>query len=163
MNSTAGYTQFPFVNATGGYGTESAWSWSNQYNWATGGGYSTLFSSTSWQKGPVFDSSKGLRGVPDVSWVADPATGVAVDLYNPSSNTYSYFVIRGTSVGSASWAGAIALLDQKAGGRLGLITPSLYSIFNNPQKYSKAFYDVTSGNNNPDSASVGWDPLTGLG
>ena len=46
---------------------------------------------------------------------------------------------------------------------MGLITPSLYSIFNNPQEYSKAFHDVTSGNNNPDSAGVGWDPLTGLG
>ena len=53
MNSTAGYTQFPYVNATGGYGTESAWSWSNQYNWATGGGYSTLFSSTTGRKGRV--------------------------------------------------------------------------------------------------------------
>ena len=163
MNTTSGYAQFPYVNATGGYGSETAWSWSSQYGWATGGGYSTLFPPSSWQKGTGFDSSKGQRGVPDVSWDADPATGVAVVLYDPSSSTYFYYVIGGTSVGSPSWAGSLALLDQKAGGRLGLITPSLYSVFNNPAEYSKAFHDITSGNNNPDSAGVGWDPVTGLG
>ena len=66
-------------------------------------------------------------------------------------------------MGSPSWAGSMALFDQKAGGRLGLITPALYSILNNQQEYAKAFHDITSGNNNPYSAGVGWDPLTGLG
>jgi len=163
MSTTSGTIQFPYSNATGGYGSETAWSWSNTNGWSTGGGYSTLYPAPPWQHGTGFDSSKGTKGSPDVAWDADPATGVAISLFDTGLGAVSYFVEGGTSVGSPSWAGSMALLDQKAGGRLGLITPALYSILNNPQEYFKAFHDVTSGNNNPYSAGVGWDPLTGLG
>ena len=44
MNTTSGTIQFPYSNATGGYGSESAWSWSNSNLWGTGGGYSTFVS-----------------------------------------------------------------------------------------------------------------------
>lgn len=161
MNTTSGYTQFPYSNATGSYGYETAWSWSDYYGAATGGGYSTLFGTPQWQSGPGF--SGGGRGVPDVSWDADPQTGVIVSISNGPGAGFTYYVIGGTSVGSPSWAGSMALIDQKAGGKLGLITPAVYSILNNPSEYSKAFHDVTVGNNNPDSATVGWDPLTGVG
>ena len=161
MNTTSGFTQFPYSNATGGYGAETAWSWSNLADGATGGGYSTLFGTPQWQYGPGF--SGGARGVPDVSWDADPQTGVIVSVSNGPSAGFSYFIVGGTSVGSPSWAGSFALIDQKAGAKLGLITPALYSILNNPAEYSKTFHDVTVGNNNPDSAGVGWDPLTGIG
>jgi len=161
MNTTSGFTQFPYSNATGGYGTETAWSWNNFQNGATGGGYSTLFGTPQWQSGQGL--SGGSRGVPDVSWDADPQTGVIVSVSNGPGAGFTYYVVGGTSVGSPSWAGSLALIDQKAGGRLGLINPALYSIFNNPAEYSKAFHDITIGNNNPDSAGVGWDPLTGIG
>jgi len=163
MNTTAGTLQFPYSNATGGYGSETAWSWSNEFSWGTGGGYSTLFPTPPWQHGTGFDSSIGTRGAPDLAWDADPATGVAIALYDPAVAAVSYFVEGGTSVGSPSWAGALATIEQKAGHKLGLITPQIYSIFNSPGEYSKVFHDVTSGNNNPDSAGVGWDPLTGIG
>ncbi|MDG6924324.1 MAG: right-handed parallel beta-helix repeat-containing protein, partial [Nitrososphaerota archaeon] len=161
MNVTSGYTQFPYSNATGSYGYETAWSWSDYYGGATGGGYSTLFGTPQWQTGPGL--SGGGRGAPDVSWDADPQTGVIVSISNGVGAGFTYYVIGGTSVGSPSWAGSMALIDQKVGGKLGLITPEIYSILNNPSQYSKAFHDVTRGNNNPNSASVGWDPLTGVG
>ena len=80
MNTTSGTIQFPYSNATGGYGSETAWSWSNQYSWATGGGYGTVFPTPPWQHGTGFDSSQGTKGSPDVAWDADPATGVAISL-----------------------------------------------------------------------------------
>ena len=98
-----------------------------------------------------------------MSWDADPQTGVIVSVSNGASGGFTYFVVGGTSVGSPSWAGSLALIEQKAGGKLGLINPALYSILNNPAEYSKTFHDITIGNNNPDSAGVGWDPLTGIG
>ena len=122
-----------------------------------------MYPAPPWQHGPGFDASQGMKGSPDVAWDADPATGVAISLFDIGIGSVSYFVEGGTSVGSPSWAGSMALLDQKSGGKLGLITPELYSILNNPQEYAKAFRDVTSGNNNPDAAGVGWDPLTGVG
>ena len=161
MNSTAGYFQIPYANASGSYGTETAWSWSNSENAATGGGYSTFFGAPAWQSGPGFAGS--TRGAPDVAWDADTATGVLVAISNGPGQPITYYVVGGTSVGSPSWAGSLALIDQKAGGKLGFLNPSIYSILNKPSEYSKAFHDVTVGNNNPNSAGAGWDPMTGVG
>ena len=153
MKTTSGSLQFPYTNATGEYGTETAWSWNNVYDWGTGGGSSTLFPRPEWQTIPGL----GMRGAPDVSWDADPMTGVIVGVEG------SYYIIGGTSVGSPSLAGSLATLEQKAGQKLGLINPTLYSILNSPTEYSKVFHDTTVGNNDPNSASPGWDPLTGMG
>jgi hypothetical protein len=130
--------------------------------WATGGGWSTLFAQPSWQAGPGV-LNNGQRGNPDVAWDADPQTGVVVPVFNNANGFYYFYVLGGTSVGSPCWAGAMALIDQKAGSPLGFINPAIYSILNNPAEYSKAFHDVTVGNNNPYSATKGWGPLTGIG
>jgi len=156
MQTSSGYLGFPFTNATGTYGTETAWSWNNLFDWGTGGGYSSIFGRPYWQQGegvPV----KGPRGAPDVAWDADVQTGVLVYVYG------SWWIIGGTSVGSPSWAGSMALIDQRAGQSLGYINPYLYTILNNQTLYSKAFHDITVGDNNPYQASKGWDPLTGVG
>lgn len=156
MSTSSGYLQMPYANATGGYGAETAWSWNNVQGWGTGGGESTLFARPEWQTGLGL-SGTTMRGAPDISWDADPQTGVLV-FVEGGFNIYG-----GTSVGSPSLAGSLATLEQKAGERLGLINPTLYSILNNASEYSKAFHDVTVGNNNPNSASPGWDSLTGVG
>ena len=61
MQTQSGYLTWPFMNATGGYGTETAWSWNNLNGWGTGGGFSTLFAKPSWQTGPGV-SSNPTRG-----------------------------------------------------------------------------------------------------
>jgi len=160
MNTTSGYYQFPYANATGTYGNETAWSWNNYYGWGTGGGWSTLFGRPSWQTGPGVVNN-GERGNPDVAWDADPQTGVLVSIY--SAGAYEYYIIGGTSVGSPSWAGSMALIDQKAGSPLGFIDPTMYSILNNPAEYAKTFHDIMVGDNDPDTATKGWNPLTGVG
>jgi subtilase family serine protease len=160
-STTSGYQEYwpstpAAANSTGTYGYETAWSWNDYYQWGTGGGFSTFFNQPSWQSGPGVPSGE-TRGDPDVSWDADPLTGVLVYIND------SLGVIGGTSVGSPSWAGSMALIDQAAGHNLGLINPSLYSIMNNSSEYAKAFHDITVGDNNPNLAGTGWDPLTGVG
>ncbi|MHB8565795.1 MAG: NosD domain-containing protein [Nitrososphaerales archaeon] len=160
INSTSGYIQYPFSNASGSYGSETAWSWNNAFNWGTGGGYSTLFSKPAWQN---VGTSNSMRGVPDVSWVADVQTGVIVGIYDQTTRSLAYQIVGGTSVGSPSWAGSLAVMIQKAGQKLGTINPLIYSILQNTTEYSKAFHDITQGDNNPLSAGPGWDPVTGIG
>lgn len=155
LAGNTGYIEFP-GNATGGYGYETAWSWNDVWEWGTGGGPSTLFGRPSWQTGSGLPGND-TRAVPDVSWDADPQTGVLVDVDGV------YYIVGGTSVGSPSWAGSMAVMDQFAGRNLGLVNPDLYAIYNNPSEYAKAFHDVQVGNNDPNQAGRGWDPDTGIG
>ena len=129
---------------------------------ATGGGYSTIFARPSWQAGPGLSTSTGGRGDPDVGWVADPATGVIIGVYQQGSGVL-YTVIGGTSVGAPSWSGVAADMDQKLEAISALLNPTIYSILNDNSEYAKAFHDVTKGNNNPNDAGAGWDQLTGVG
>ena len=73
-----------YLNADNSYDYETAWSWNSTYNWGTGGGASTQEKEPSYQDslpGQPF----GGRETPDVSFVADPLTGVAVyDSYDES-------------------------------------------------------------------------------
>jgi len=156
MQTSSGYLQYPFTNATGTYGTETAWSWNNYWDWGTGGGYSSIFGRPYWQQGEGVPVT-GPRGAPDVAWDADVQTGVTVYVNG------AWWIVGGTSVGAPSWAGSMALIDQRAGQSLGYINPYLYTILNNQTLYSKAFHDITVGDNNPYQASKGWDPLTGVG
>ena len=77
----------------------------------------------------------------------------------------------GTSASAPIWAALIALADQYAGRRLGLVNPAIYQIARGP-RYHQAFHDVTKGNNTVQfppttitgyQAAPGWDPVTGWG
>jgi subtilase family serine protease len=137
----------------------------------TGGGYSSIYPQPAYQKNVTYNAH---RAVADVSWDADPSTGVPVVL---SISGATYIVpFGGTSVGAPAWAGVAALANQKAGKRLGFLNSSIYRILQSTS-YTKAFNDVTSGNNAVDiidsngheiyiegyEASAGWDPATGVG
>jgi subtilase family serine protease len=57
---------------------------------------------------------------------------------------------------------------NQADGALGFLMPRLYQIYANPALYSKAFHDITAGNNSFGgitgySAATGWDAASGLG
>lgn len=161
------------ANVTNGsYNAEVTWNEWNAGDGATGGGFSSLFATPNYQQ-----SVPGIgatRGVPDVAFDADPLTGVPVVL---SIQGATYIVpFGGTSVGSPVWAGIVALANQYAGHRLGFLNDRLYKILKN-KNYSKAFHDITLGDNtvtlfdqngNPVpvpgyNAGSGWDAVTGLG
>jgi len=135
---------------------ETAWTARGKENGgATGGGISTLFDAPDYQVTHLrgFDTTR--RGVPDVSAVADPATGCVV-IFEGQRQT-----VGGTSLSAPIWAGITALVNQAQGKPAGFFLPQLYA---NPA----ALRDITSGNNSYNSvpgypAGPGWDPCTGLG
>jgi subtilase family serine protease len=90
------------VDASGNYVSESGWS-------KSGGGSSNVESQPAYQNGIVPGT---MRGVPDVSFVADPTTGVSVyDSYNNGVAT-PWHQLGGTSLAAPAWAGLFAVADQ---------------------------------------------------
>ena len=169
--SPGGFPSFsPNVVAVGGttltisgtsYVSETGWSWNSSYGWGTGGGQSTYETEPSYQTGV---QSSGWRQTPDVSFDADPLTGVAIyDSYEEGSST-PWVQIGGTSVSSPCWAGLIAIGDQLRAsvgsptmdGRTQTL-PALYAM------PAADFHDIISGNNNGHSAGPGYDMVTGIG
>ena len=138
---------------------------------ASGGGRSVLFARPGYQdqvRGVVGNS----RGVPDISMSA--ACNGAVDVYQSVPGTPAgWYPTCGTSEATPLFAGIVALADQVARHRLGLINPALYamSALNEP-----GLTDVTSGNNSVTftrngrqvtvpgaAAGPGYDLASGLG
>ena len=136
-----------------------------------GGGFSHVFGVPTFQTGALPTGSTPIsagRGVPDVGYQASARTGVLV--YDTDFSTGGgWFIVGGTSSGSPQWAALVAIAAQKNGGPLGLINPALYRIGADSARWSKDFFDVTTGNNQADptipgfNATPGWDPVTGLG
>ncbi len=153
--SPGNYPAFsPNVVAVGGtslylsgnnYSSETAWS-------GSGGGQSSYESEPSYQSSV---QSSGKRQIPDVSFDADPNTGVAIyDSYNGGSSD-PWYQIGGTSLSSPCWAGLIAIADQlRAGQGLAALDgatqtlPKLYSLL------AADFHKITNGS---------YDDITGLG
>lgn len=86
---------------------------------------------------PRYQRQAGLRGkyrlVPDISWLADPYTGVEVFCTGsscfgiPSSGIY-VGVVGGTSLSCPMFSGMWAIANQKAGYPLGLAAASVYNL-----------------------------------
>lgn len=165
--SAVGGTTLAADAVTGVYSSEVAWS-------GSGGGVSTVYTLPNYQSG--ISGLSGGRGVPDVAYNADPASGVLVvwssQLYGPDQ----LFIFGGTSAGAPQWSGLAALADQLAHKRLGFLNGGLYRI-GQGAAYAKNFNDVVSGTNdfstddgnggtitvNGYSAGIRWDPVTGWG
>ena len=91
-----------YLNANDTYNSEAGWS-------GSGGGKSVYEAEPAYQDGV---QSTGLRTTPDVSFDANPNTGVAVyDSYNGTSAT-PWEQIGGTSMAAPSWAGLLAIANQ---------------------------------------------------
>ncbi|HET6500790.1 MAG TPA: PQQ-binding-like beta-propeller repeat protein [Amycolatopsis sp.] len=137
---------------------ETAWS-------GSGGGRSYVEPTPAYQQGVV----TGGRGIPDVSFDADPVTGVAVYDTSPVQGQTGWFQVGGTSLGAPTWSAIIASADQlrDAAGK-----PRLVAANGAAQQaiYAAAgqLGDVVSGPPNgfcPGlcSAGTGYDYVTGLG
>jgi kumamolisin len=136
------------VNAsTGAESSETGWS-------DSGGGVSTVFSRPSWQTGAGVPSGT-MRLVPDVASDGDPNTGGLVILRGRSLQ------IGGTSLGTPTWAGYCALINQSrtaSQGSLGFLGPKIYPLIGTGD-----FRDITSGSNGDYTAGAGYDLVTGIG
>jgi subtilase family serine protease len=154
--------------AAGTYQSEVAWN-EPDFQAATGGGYSKVYSEPSYQEGTIHGGKQ--RAVPDVAYNGAILHGVLVRLFG------HWYLFGGTSCGSPQWAAILAITDQVAGHDLGSINEGLYHIGQAQQHYATGFHDVLSGNNsvtetdtsnNPVfvqgfDSSEGWDATTGLG
>uniref|UniRef100_A0A7S0LM24 Peptidase S53 domain-containing protein n=1 Tax=Coccolithus braarudii TaxID=221442 RepID=A0A7S0LM24_9EUKA len=161
-------------------GTEAAVSYS-QSHFASGGGFSNVASTPSYQKEAVssylssgvtlppssYYNSTG-RGYPDVA-----AFGSNVQIYAQGSIQG----VGGTSCSAPIFGGVVGLLNDislsKSGKPLGFLNPLLYKMHSDKPG---AFTDVTIGDNHCTEegcgfggsckgfkCAAGWDPVTGLG
>lgn len=145
-----GGTSLLLPGSTGG-AIERAWRLS-------GGGNGAPLPRPAWQIAPALSPGK-YRYAPDVAFIADPRTGVAV-YYKGKWQT-----VGGTSLGAPAWAGIWALVRQsaqRAGRSLGAV-PALFYRIGSSAAYSQVFHDITTGTNGRYQAGPGWDPVTGWG
>ncbi len=188
---TVGYpASSPWVTAVGGtslftddkgqYASETVWNNADKgiAGSATGGGLSQYFQEPEYQKDFLTKENNkllnGARGIPDISFNADPSTAVPVYLGFLPNRTPGYSLFGGTSESAPAWAGLIAVANQYAHHHLGFINPRLYRLGHNRGEAAEVYHDVTVGDNSqPASGSTpaipgykaekGWDAATGWG
>lgn len=109
--------------------------------WAGSGGVSTLYATPAWQTGtgvPAGDpgaTTQHHRYIPDVSLTAASHDGYLI--YQGSLG-----VVAGTSASAPSFAGLMALVNQRAGARQGLPNPRIYAL---ASQVPAVFHDTTGG------------------
>jgi subtilase family serine protease len=89
-----------------------------------GGGVSNVYPAPSWQHG--LGSARRLQ--PDISWVADPFTGVEIIFTANSAGDLGIEVIGGTSVSCPMFTGLWGIATQRAHHKLGPAAPRLYRL-----------------------------------
>ncbi len=146
-----------------GFTSETAWS-------GSGGGVSTYESISGPQlgyTGPVYGATSiasltgNQRGIPDVSFDANPNTGVSIYDSTKYHGQSGWFTVGGTSVGAPNWAGILAA-GAAAGSTALQGAAAIYS-----GGYKNNLRDITQGTNGSCgtdcTAGPGYDLVTGLG
>ncbi|MBI3633925.1 MAG: S53 family peptidase [Candidatus Vogelbacteria bacterium] len=132
---------------------------SRELGWdGSGGGVSAYIPEPAYQKDYKIPRDKNMRGIPDVSYNADPATGFSVYLSN-STGRGAWQIVGGTSAGAPQWA-AIRALGS------GVSNEIFYA--DKAKTNNKGFFrDITSGSNGDCTyfcdARAHYDYVTGLG
>jgi len=150
------------VDSYGNYRSETAWS-------GSGGGLSAVEPWPVYQSNFSIPQSNNMRGVPDVSYNADPQTGFSVYSSVPGEGGIGWQVVGGTSAGAPQWAAFVAVANsslKKA--TIHNINALLYAAGHpNTGNHSYYFNDINDGKNGQCgyicNAQDGYDYVTGLG
>jgi subtilase family serine protease len=154
----------PLVTAVGGTqlkesagGTFSSVVWNDTFNvplqeaftgtdgpnpFATGGGVSEFFKRPLYQIGVARVTGR-MRGVPDIS-MSGACDGAVTTFSSYPGGVTGWHLTCGTSEATPLFSGIVALADQVAHHRLGLVNPRLYLM---SALHAPGLVDVTSGNN----------------
>lgn len=161
----------PYVLATGGttltlgsgglVASETAWNLS-------GGGVSYVEPRPSYQDAV---SPAAYRAAPDISFDADPATGVPVYDSEVSGTDGHWFEVGGTSVAAPAWSAILTVADQlRAQAGRQPLTADGFGVQRAVYSAGAGLYDVTQGSNgivglcgSQCAAGPGYDDVTGLG
>ncbi|HSW69555.1 MAG TPA: S53 family peptidase [Gammaproteobacteria bacterium] len=146
---------------TSAYISETAWS-------GSGGGLSLYENEPAYQVSyQIPNNPFRKRGVPDVSYNADPNTGFSVYDSTPDSfGNYGWLIIGGTSASAPQWAALLADANSAS------IPPRLTNFSNllyiaALKHYGRDYHDIMIGNNGMCgyycNAQIGYDYVTGLG
>jgi subtilase family serine protease len=92
-----------------------------------GGGKSDIYPQPNFQRG----IGGQTRKIPDISWLADPFTGVEIIFTGDAAGDQFIDVIGGTSLATPMFSGLWAIANQKARHPLGNAAPYLYRLPNN--------------------------------
>ncbi len=152
------------TTAGGAYISESGWSGSTGGFSGLDNGYLYGFAEPSYQTATLTAAGLnfGIRTTPDVSFNANPSSGVAVYDSVAYGGQSGWFEVGGTSAAAPAWAGLLAITDQglaTAGQGSLSTTQVLTDLYSLPRS---DFNDITSGFNGY-SATPGYDLVTGLG
>lgn len=137
------------LNADGSFASETGWS-------GSGGGISSYEARPSYQS--VIQNKVGsYKGVPDISFDADPASGAYVYDTTPYNGSTGWWIIGGTSLACPCVAGVsnlAGLFESSSFLELGMIYGGLGTA---------NFRDIVTGTAGSFSCGPGWDEVTGVG
>lgn len=135
----------------------------------SGGGIAQPFDIPDYQKDMkgVREMTGGKKGIPDVSFLADPHTGVSV-YHSSSGDAYGWYKVGGTSISAPIVGGILAGAISKTPVLRTDVTGVIRYLYDlaGGSEYTNAqgrFYDVIYGTNGAYEAGPGYDLCTGLG
>ncbi len=156
----------PFVTAVGGttlFLDRNGALTQPEMAWPDSGGGESVYEAQ-----PTFQSQiqTSGRGVPDVSYNADPSTGFPVYDSIAFYGQSGWIQVGGTSAGAPQWAALIAVANSQRKAPAYSLNSVLYKLGHGPS-YTQDFRDIITGCNgaptNLTCARSGYDFVTGLG
>jgi subtilase family serine protease len=151
------------LDSRGNYASETAWS-------GSGGGISMVEHEPLFQAElPIPDNPGGQRGVPDVSYNANPGTGYAIYDSFKINGAAGWFQVGGTSAAAPQWAALVSIANSSRVAERKTNLNSANAILYSLAKASMAtdFHVVAQGTNGSCgtlcTATVGYDYVSGLG
>jgi subtilase family serine protease len=96
------------------------------FQFGSGGGASGVFARAAFQSS--LSAPENTRLVPDISWLADPFTGVEIIMTDPTSGQLSVTTVGGTSLACPMFSALMAIASEKAGHGLGQAAQLVYSL-----------------------------------
>ncbi|MGH9584645.1 MAG: S53 family peptidase, partial [Bryobacteraceae bacterium] len=161
----------PYVLAVGGTTMEVAFSRRGvarrmrEIGWSSSSGALSQFEQPSPAQS-VFLNGIPSRAVPDVAYIADPITGLAVFDSVPYQGYSGWLQVGGTSAGTPQWSALIALADSASGTAINS-SQAAYALYSSLGNHGGPLSDITIGTNGLCGkaclAAPGYDFVTGLG